>query len=45
MFVASLFYVLVFIFTFHFEVGGYGLDERTHQNQNLPKTTALEIII
>ena len=40
MFVASLFYVLVFIFTFHFEVGGYGLDERTHQNQNLPKTTA-----
>ena len=40
MFVASLFYVLVFIFTFHFEVGGYGLDERTLQNQNLPKTTA-----
>lgn len=40
MFVASLFYVLVFIFTFHFEVGGYGLDERTQQNQNLPKTTA-----
>ena len=40
MFVASLFYVLVFIFTFHFEVGGYGLDERTHQNQNLPKTIA-----
>ena len=40
MFVASLFYVLVFIFTFHFEVGGYGLDERTHRNQNLPKTFA-----
>ena len=40
MFVASLFYVLVFIFTFHFEVGGYGLDGRTHQNQNLPKTIA-----
>ncbi len=40
MFVASLFYILVFVFTFHFEVGGYGLDERTHQSQNLPKTIA-----
>ena len=36
MFVASLFYILVFIFTFHFKVGGYGLDERTHQE---PKFT------
>ena len=40
MFIASLFYVIVFTFTFYFEVGGYGLDERTLQNQNLPKTIA-----
>ena len=40
MFVASLFYVLVFILTFYFEVGGYDLDESTLQNQNLPKTIA-----
>ena len=37
MFVASLFYVLVFIFTFHFKASEFGLDERTLQNQNLPK--------
>ena len=39
MFIANLFYILVFIFAFHFEVSEFGLDNRKLQNQNLPKTT------
>ena len=37
MFVASLFYILVFVFTFYFKASEFGLDKRTLQNQNLPK--------
>ena len=45
MFVSSLFYILIFISTFHFEVSEFGLDESALQNQNLPKTITARIIL